>query len=429
MFKLLRRCTSIPYVGIVYKFNAIIITTLFCLSLGFSQGDPDYQGGFKIPLNQDGSKYFRILGWGQMWACYKERADPEISPFAISIRRARGLFYSQLNKKFLFVAHIGANNISNTTLEPVGKGDGSQVFLHGLWGEFTVIPNILHIGSGLHYWNGISRLNSQSTLNMLTLDNHRSSWTTLGLSDQYGRHLGIYLKGDWGNWSYRLSINDAIKKSLDAEQPVSGDYLVYRGRELLGKRAQLTSHGYVKYYLAERESSFLPYQVGSYLGSKRIISLGAGFFTHPNGVVRYQLESSEPTGSNVFHYAFDVFVDLPLNNHKKNAVTAYAVYMSTNFGEKYLLLNKSMDIGTGQIYYSHLGYLFPDFLKSSKVQTFISYSYKLFDAYNESINEFGIGANWYIQGHHAKITLEYKHNSFLELDQNESMTIQAMVYL
>jgi hypothetical protein len=41
--------------------------------------------------------------------------------------------------------------------------------------------------SGLHYWNGISRLN-KSTLNLMTLDNQRQAWATLGLSDQLQTH-------------------------------------------------------------------------------------------------------------------------------------------------------------------------------------------------------------------------------------------------
>ena len=82
-------------------------------------------------------------------------------------------------------------------MSPTGTGDGSQLFVHGVWAEYSVATDHV-IGGGLHYFNGISRLNNQSTLNMLTLDNNRQSWSTIGLSDQFARHLGIFAKGKFG---------------------------------------------------------------------------------------------------------------------------------------------------------------------------------------------------------------------------------------
>jgi hypothetical protein len=395
---------------------------------GIAQGDPDYQGGLRIPLSQDGSKYFRLLGWGQIWGSYDEPAPANQSHLSFSIRRARGIFYSQLNNRFLFLTHVGLNSINHTTLHPVGKGDGSQIFLHGLWGEYTVVPTMLHIGAGLHYWNGISRLNSQSTLNMLTLDNHRTSWATLGLSDQFARHLGVYFKGGIGNFSYRFAISDAISTTLDAGIPVVSEQAVYRGKELLGKPAQFSYHGYLEYHFGEKESSFLPYKVGSYLGSKRVITLGGGFFSHPNGSVGMVPEGNME-GQNVFHYAFDLFMDLPLHDAHGTAITAYLSFTDLDYGKDYLLKGNSTDIGTGQVIYGHIGYLLPEFIPNSKLQPYISYSYKDFDGLDRLVQHWGVGNNWYIQGHHAKISLEYRYCTYSAQDSNEHVILQAMVYL
>ena len=40
------------------------------LSLNFAhaQGIEEYTGGYKIKFNEDGSKYLRIIAWGQFWA-------------------------------------------------------------------------------------------------------------------------------------------------------------------------------------------------------------------------------------------------------------------------------------------------------------------------------------------------------------------------
>jgi hypothetical protein len=70
------------------------------------------------------------------------------------------------------------------------------VLFYMMFGLNTVLVKTT-VGGGLHYWNGISRLNNQSTLNLMTLDNQRQAWATLGLSDQLQRHIGVYAKELW----------------------------------------------------------------------------------------------------------------------------------------------------------------------------------------------------------------------------------------
>ena len=174
-----------------------------------AQGFPNYDGGFKFELSEDGSKYLRIVSWVQGQALYNfddtlDSNGNENSQLDFNLRRARILIYSQLNRDFLIVTHFGLNNLNSNTLSPLGTGEGSQLFFHGAWVEYSYGKNHA-LGGGLHYFNGISRLNSQSTLNMMTLDNHRQAWATLGLSDQFGRHVGIFAKGSFNKLQYRLS--------------------------------------------------------------------------------------------------------------------------------------------------------------------------------------------------------------------------------
>ena len=154
------------------------------LGFVYSQGAPDYTGGMKVKLNEEGTKYFRIISWAQFWAEHNsdrplDANGNEQSDLDFSIRRARVLMYAQLNKKFLILTHFGLNSLNGDNLSPTGKGDSSQLFFHDVWGEYTVYKDYISIGGGLHYWNGISRANNQSTLNMLTLDAlhcHRSGY-------------------------------------------------------------------------------------------------------------------------------------------------------------------------------------------------------------------------------------------------------------
>ena len=409
--------------------SIFLVLFLFFLSntAGSSQGAPDYLGGMKVTLNPDGSKYFRIVAWGQIWAQYKEQQNPIESNYSLSIRRARILLYYQLNKRFLLLSHFGVNGLNTSNSSPLGRGNGSQLFLHGLWTEYMIIPNFLYAGAGLHYWNGLSRLNSQSTLNMMTLDNNRSAWASLGLSDQFGRHLGIYLKGSTGRFAFRFAVNDAMRPSLDSELPLSVSTATYRGRELLGKDAQFTYGGYFEYFFGHRESSFLPYKIGSYLGSQRVLTVGLGFFAHPNGTVTGDGEITN--GHDIFHYNIDLFLDRPLRFEKQDAITWYASYTKYNYGPSYLINQTSRDIGTGDVFYTHVGYVVPSFTTRGRLQPYVSYAWKNFDAYDEVIHNVGIGLNWYIHGHHAKITTEYKWETGIPIPSNERFTIQAMVYL
>ena len=268
-----------------------LIAGLLFSALTFSQGSPDYGGGLKVNINEDGSKYFRVISWAQFWA--QNNSDRpldangnEQSDTNFSIRRARVLMYAQISKDFMILTHFGLNSLNGDNMSPTGTKDASQLFFHDVWAQYSLGQNHA-IGGGLHYWNGISRLNNQSTLNIMTLDNQRQAWATLGLSDQFARHMGVYLKGALGKFQYRVSVNDAVTNNLQATAtPVNGGAAIYTGRRLLGsKDAGKTYAGYFEYGFLDNESNFLPYKVGTYLGTKKVFNIGAGFFAHPNGSV------------------------------------------------------------------------------------------------------------------------------------------------
>ena len=43
--------------------------------------------------------------------------------------------------------------------------------------------------------------------------------------------------------------------------------------------------GYVSWEFLEQESNLLPFNVGTYLGTKRVFNLGGGFFYNQDGMV------------------------------------------------------------------------------------------------------------------------------------------------
>lgn len=113
--------------------KTIVIIALLFSAISFSQGSPDYGGGLKVNINQDGSKYFRIISWSQFWA--QNNSDRPLdangnqqSETNFSIRRARVLMYAQITKDFMILTHFGLNSLNADNLSPVGTKDASQLF-------------------------------------------------------------------------------------------------------------------------------------------------------------------------------------------------------------------------------------------------------------------------------------------------------------
>ncbi|TYP96272.1 short chain amide porin [Tenacibaculum adriaticum] len=417
------------------KLLFLLCGVLFSTQLFYAQGSPDYTGGLKVKFDEEGKKYLRIISWAQVQATYNtddsfDANGNENSKLNFNLRRARVLMFSQINKDFLILAHFGLNSLNSSTLSPTGKGEGSQLFFHDVWAQYSIGKDHA-VGAGLHYFNGISRLNNQSTLNMMTLDNNRQSWATIGLSDQFARHIGVFAKGKLDRLQYRIAINDAITNGLDGRVPNgitdSNDpnYIgaVYGGKRLLGSAdAGKAYAGYFDYHFLDEESNFLPYKVGSYLGGKEVFNIGAGFFLHPNGSV-FTDTNGDLKGEDVSLFAIDAFYDAPLGDDG-SAITAYATFQSNDYGTDYLY----SAYGTGSMVYGHVGYVFSGDKAKTRYQPYASFASNSYDAVDDSRNIFGLGVNAYMSGHNSKLTLEYKNESFGNNDSG-SITLQAMIYL
>lgn len=406
--------------------SLIIIPYFICFAHNSqAQGSPDYLGGFKIKLKKDGSKYVRIISWAQIQlntTLPSSTLNTE-AQIAFNLRRARVLMFSQITDKFLILVHFGQNSLNASTMSPIGTGAGSQLFFHDVWAQYSIHKNHT-IGAGLHYFNGISRLNNQSTLNMMTMDNNRQSWATIGLTDQFARHLGLFAKGSFGKFQYRLAINNAINNGLDTRTPTlnSGE-AIYAGSRLINDvTSNFTYAGYFEYQLLDKESNFLPYKVGTHMGSKKLLNIGAGFFLHPNGAVQLTDTLVGYQGELVNIFAIDVFFETPLGT-TNSAITVYGTFQLNNYGENY----KYSAYGSGYMVYGHVGYLFAS-TKKVRFQPYVSFATNGYNAVEENLNILGAGLNCYLNGHHSKLTLEYKHQSQGTVQSNV-ISLQAMIYL
>lgn len=402
--------------NILYAFLLLLIFN----STSHSQGSPYYTGGFKIKFNEQENKYIRLIAWTQFQANFSDDIEETDPPINFQLRRARFLAYGQIVDNFLVLVHFGVNSLNRDNMHPLGTEGTSQLFMHDAWAQYNISENHV-IGGGLHYFNSISRLNSQGTLNLMTMDNYRPSWSNLGLSDQFARHIGVFAKGTFfERLQYQVAMNSSMKNGLD-QREINEDFAVYRGAETFGKNAAYTYGGYLTYNFLNVESNFLPYRVGSYLGTQDLFNIGAGIFHQPNAAVRS--ENGTLNGEHSTLFALDVFYDRKIG--KDNAsITLYSVYQSNDYGTDYFL----GPYATGDFIYGHIGYLFKGDFEKMRYQPYVSFGSQNVAALQSRRNTLGLGINFLQSGHNSKITLEYKNESFLNERINQ-VNLQAMIYL
>ena len=442
----------------------------------YSQGSPDYGNGLKLNLNPEGDKYVRFILWNQIWLRNTEMNPGTMvsdeatkNSWNIGNRRLRALAYAQITKRYMVLMHFGINNQTfingggsgSTGTGGYGNGKKPQMFFHDAWNEYAVVlPGetgkfSLSIGAGLHYYMGLSRMTMASTLNFLTVDSPIFTWPLIDNSDQFARQMGMFAKGKYGKFEYRFSLNKPFATNLapvDVTNPAARVAVDNNGNPEFSKA------GYVEYQFLDSESNLLPFKVGSYLGTKRVFNLGAGFYHQKDGTrtsVNSQIEKHD-----IALYAIDAFADLPLGNAKnKMALSAYAGFYNYNFGPNYLrnlgIMNVGSNdpnfigdkaiagagnlqpmIGSGNIYYLQAGLLLPSNADKPKIriQPFAAYTNKNFKALENSSSQFDVGANWFIDGHHAKLTTQYSTrptytNASAEPKSKGEFILQFQIYL
>jgi len=389
----------------------LLVLILGCSNLWAQEAPEEIDHSYKpltLKLNESGSKYVRFIMWHQIWATTNNLSATDAkTQLNFSMRRSRFLAFAQISPRFMMLTHFGLNSLTPNNQTSLGNdGDSPQMFLHDAWGELK-ITNDIYIGAGLHYWKGLTRQSNTSTLNLMTMDQPRPfvHWHSLGITDQFARHLGMYVKGAPGKLEYRVAFNNPGRSPLGAGKDYSASFdttgiatsnLTYTGVSEDNADGDPTGNlvieGYVKYNIWDKESTKLPFYPGTYLGKKKILSFGAGFFLHPNGMYDNVLAAH----NSVSHLALDGMLELPMDG---GSLTAYASFINFNYGNDYV----SRWGGTGNAIYAQLGYL----IKKARVMPYVSVNNSSFEAVADPIMELNAGFNYFINGHNAKLTAEY----------------------
>jgi hypothetical protein len=406
--------------------------------------EPQKYKPIKINVTEDGAYYLRILTWAQMWATHVDNNPgtvgydlaPDNSSTNIGIRRARMLVWAQMGPRWLILTHFGMNNQTFNS-GGISGGKKPQLYMHDAWTEFMLVPKKLYIGTGLHYWNGVSRMANASTLNFMTLDAPIFNWFTIETNDQFARQFGIYIKGQLSRLDYRIAFNQPFQNGrnpyLQTERTTTGF-----NAELAAKNAATNTWsqaGYFKLMLKDIAAGKLPYEIGLCMDGQELLNIGAGFYNHPKST--YTLDPDTGNASlklyNQTVFGLDVFYNHAVGN-KGYLVNAYVLYQNMNYGKNYLrnigvfntstiigneeqlgneYANRSVmgagnvqpTLGTGDIVYAQFGLKFPSYENGSAFMPYVTGTYKSFEAIDEASLQYDIGLNYIINKKKAEVTL------------------------
>lgn len=471
-----------------------------------------YGPGMKINISPDGSKYVRLLAWTQVYARYNEnntntlRAPGQLkeSQLDFGIRRSRLVILAQLNPRFLIYTHLGINNQNAVSggVAPTIDGKKPQFFIHEAVTEYKV-NKYLNLGAGLHYYNGISRLSSASTTSILTMDLPLTNFPTIDVLDQFARWLGVFAKGRAGKFDYRVSMSDPFLTNLptnvnfvaggvqtgnplglgvtttDATTGISTN----TGTNVANYNPQNVSHvyqGYFSYNFFEPEANLLPYMQGTYLGTKKVLSIGTGFMYNQDGMFSRSSGSavqlnSFTSATDLFRqvpttkhdiklFGADIFYDTPLDTARRTAVTFYGVYYNYDFGPNYVRFvgaenpgygavatrgNAVPQSGTGGSVYGQLGFLMGKNTlgKKARLQPYVAYLHSNYEGLHnragevQGVNVYDAGFNLLLDGHNAKVTLNIRERPDFnvttvggvgvagEVQYRPEITLQTQVFL
>ena len=383
----------------------------------------------RLNLSDDGKQFIQATFLNQLWLRYNDSnpgttvyGTEKPSTFDVSLRRTRIQLFGQLTDRVFVYAQFGQNNFNYLSARKTGA------FFHDIVGEYAVSKGHFSLGGGLTAWSGLSRYASPSVGTILGMDAPLYQQATNDATDQFLRKLSIYAKGKLGKVDYRIALTNPLPIQTSSMAPKAvGRYSDF-SLEAPNKQVQ----GYLSYQFLDQESNLTPYATGSYLGSKRVFNIGAGFITQAAAMAHLDAQGQTIT-SPMNLYAVDVFYDSPINKDQNSAVTLYGTYAYYDFGPGYIrnlgVNNPANDvavdkasfngtgnafplIGTGSIFFGQAGYLLPKRVLGEghgQLQPYASLMLASYDRLAGTMVNYDLGINWLVKDHGSKFSLNYQN--------------------
>ena len=321
--------------------------------------------------------------WMQTWFQHVEdgkNGNENLNDFMI--RRAYMYLKGQVTEHVSFFTHIASDRIGQDGLDNSSLGLGSGVAWRDLWITLN-LHEAVKIQMGRMYVPLTRNYGTTSTKCMLTTDLPFLQGGVRGsifYASKVGRDDGLTI---WGNpleglLQYRFMVSEGVES--DTENPE--DNLRFVGRLSLS--------------LLEPETGW--FNKGTYLGKKKVLSLGLGFDSQDDLTLGVSKDDN-------LVWTADVFFDHPVG---EGAITAEAAYIDIehctqdhNFSD----LSKGDD---AENWYINAGYLLPGSIGPGRLQPYMRY--ETVDVDHEDETEFLSGGfNYYLKGHNCKISADYTY--------------------
>lgn len=390
----------------------------------------------KLFLNDSQTHWVKGTGLGQIWVRYTDLnpgstiyGTPKDQVFDVGLRRVRYQIMGQLTDQVFVYTQFGINSFGSLS----GRKPG--MFLHDVTAEYAVVKSKISLGAGLHGWNGTVRHSSSSVGSILGLDLPYIEESTNDVTDQFVRKLGVFAKGQLGSLDYRVSASNPfpIQTALNPVPtlPENVTNIAYYSTSA----PAINYQGYFFWQFRDKEANQIPYMTGTYLGKKNVLNIGAGFSTQDHAVEYREITESQVRQKASRQFGLDVFYDAPINREKGTALTAYAALIDYDFGPNYLRNAGAMNpangvngqgtfngpgnniplIGTGQVYYTQVGYLMKKDLlgKLGTLQPYGQFTVSDYQRVETPITTYDIGINWLQAGHRSKLSLDYQSRPIL----------------
>ena len=277
-----------------------------------------------------------------------------------------------------------------TTLGVADTNQGTEFQLLDAVMRFNVADSF-KVNVGKFKYN-LSRENLEACEMPLTLDRSlfiRPAYTTT-------RDMGVAV---WGNlfndiFQYRADVMEG-RKAVSGNTAPSSDF-------------RYSVRGHVSLLDPENEYGYK----GTYLGKKQVLTLGAAYQYEPE--VAYGDTVARTDKKDYQAWTVDAFMEYPLEG--VGTVTASAAYEDVDLDDAYL--GDNPDLGTvgltGQKngWYAKAGYMLPGL----PLQFFGRYEKWRFASLNgvfdQKLDWYGAGANYYLRGQNLKVTAELSRTDF-----------------
>ena len=326
-----------------------------------------------------------------------------------NFRRNRFGFIGQYNKWIGF--YLQTEYIEDRAIGPLYvdlSDENKEFYLMDAQIRFN-LSNAFNIRMGKLKHN-LTRENLEACFEPLTFDRSLFVAAPFKTSRDYGIAL-------WGNFlnnkaQYRFDVMEG--KENGNEAPKSN--FRYTGR--------------VHFSLLDPEK-YYGYK-GTYLGKKRVLTIGGSYQYEPDVV--YSDVVNHKGSKDYQAYSADLFFEYPTDY---GTFTFSAAYLDIDFDNAYKHINPVLGVypdmgsieqnGEKHGYYMKTGYLLPKKVGPGKLQFFGRYDKFTFAhlgsnfnyGYDQDIDWYAVGLNYYILGQNLKVTAQY---SFTDFEQEDLMS-------